>query len=191
MVHSHKTFLRIVVVTLLLAGVFLSLWFYTKRSQESVVQEYTQELQPCASKPCNTNTSFPANFPVDMPVDPKPLQVLKSYGGEIQAEPIFTSTKGEPAKTPEPRHTQSVYSYITKTDSTEVFNNLKKYMESKQYVVTNTVSRDIKTFYGTKQTPEYKEIMNVSINSQDKTGVVVTVSITTSYPSKDTETKTQ
>lgn len=56
--------------------------------------------------------SIPKGFPEDMPVDPSPLKILQSY---------FAVSYNSPPKDAQ----YSVYSYLTKKDIKESFENLK------------------------------------------------------------------
>ena len=114
---------------------------------------------------------LPPGFPLDMPIDKKPLQVVKSY---------VEAVKGNIGDGEIP-HSQITYAYVTNDDAKQISSILQKYLKDKGLEVsvsTEKIGQPVITLAGHKIIEGGAEILvTVNIANQNLVERLVSISL--------------
>lgn len=109
--------------------------------------------------------ALPEGFPADMPIDPLPVRVVKSYMETMEGD----------RKEGELRHTQLTYAYITQQNGSSMADVFEKYLKDKNFEVDKNEDGSLWTIFG--ETEDSTLTVNITIFLQNQFERLVTVSI--------------
>ena len=122
--------------------------------------------------------SVPPGLPGNMPIDSKPLQVVKSYTETMQAN----KDNGELGST------QITYSYITSQNTKTVIDNFEKYFKKDNYTVNareTPPNQSISYLSGHKISLQSDQLVTISVANQNQFERLVNISLIISPVAKN------